>query len=222
MEASGELMDMTAVLKECHKQILSELEGAGISEEEFLPEHKLQLASGLKRVLNWAIVLSTKHQPTHRKGYGEDGGVTSIPYGRELVFPFAGGGGGPMPGPDGGLPDPDDSDEPPDEGSFEWVPEDEQSRARSVMSQVAGETGFGKYDEPFPFVRDVARALGGRWGLNGKRGNANDPSGDILAYDFPGYQPQLFDVLIDGGGKNQLTWSALAYPQRAGAVWLAP
>jgi hypothetical protein len=90
-----------------------------------------------------------------------------------------------------------------------------------MLAMVRLETGFGPNMPPLPYVRAVAQRLGGEWGLNGKRGNPNDPSGDILAYRLPG-QPQLYDVLQDGGGANGVAWQPLEYPQTAGAVWLDP
>jgi hypothetical protein len=91
-----------------------------------------------------------------------------------------------------------------------------------MLQAVREETGFGEFDAPLPYVAEVARRLGGNWGLNGKRGNAGNPSGDILAYRFEGQQPQLYDVLADSGGENRPTFSALSYPQGAGAVWIDP
>lgn len=102
------------------------------------------------------------------------------------------------------------------------VPAAEQQRAQAMLASVRTETGFGPNQPPLPYVRRVAQRLGGKWGLNGKRGNVNDPSGDILAYDFAGAQPQLYDVLGDGGGANSPQFGALEYPQTAGAVWLHP
>lgn len=221
MEEDGTLMNLSKLLKECQKQVVAQLNDAGIPEDEFLPEHKAQLAAAMRKIVNWSLAVAAKNPPTIRRGYGEDGGITTEEITGEIVFPFGGGGPSGPDGPDGpGIPDPGPDD--PDDGFFGWVPDAEQDRAQSVMGQVAEETGFGRYDDPFPFVRDVARALGGNWGLNGKRGNPNDPSADILAYNFPGYQPQLFDVLRDSGGKNELVWQALTYPQRSGAIWLAP
>jgi hypothetical protein len=101
------------------------------------------------------------------------------------------------------------------------VPQSEQDRAQAMLATVRAETGFGPNQPPFPYVQRVAQRLGGEWGLNGKRGNPNDPSGDILAYRLPG-QPQLYDVLQDGGGANGVAWQPLEYPQTAGAVWLDP
>ena len=102
------------------------------------------------------------------------------------------------------------------------VPQSEQDRAQAMLATVRAETGFGPGQEPLPYIRTTAQRLGGQWGLNGKRGNPNDPSGDILAYDFPGQQPQLYDVLRDAGGANDPAWQPLEYPQSAGAVWLDP
>jgi hypothetical protein len=90
-----------------------------------------------------------------------------------------------------------------------------------MLRVVAQERKFGRYKPPFPFVLEVARRLGGNWGLNGKRGNASTPSGDILAYRFSDGTCQIFDVLYDAGGKNTLTWSQLPYDPR-NTVWLDP
>jgi len=117
------------------------------------------------------------------------------------------------------IPQPDPK---PDPKPMPDVPQSEQDRAQAMLATVRAETGFGPDQPPLPYVRLVAQKLGGSWGLNGKRGNANDPSGDVLAYDFPGQQPQLYDVLQDGGGANNPAWQPLEYPQSAGAVWLAP
>lgn len=104
-----------------------------------------------------------------------------------------------------------------------YVPPSEQDRAFRMMETVKAETGFGPGQAPFPFVREVARRLGGDWGLNAKRGNVNDPSSDILAFYLgDDVQPQLYDVLVDGGGRNELTWQPLRWPQSAGARWLNP
>lgn len=100
------------------------------------------------------------------------------------------------------------------------VPAAEISRAQSVLATVRSERNFGANQEPLPYVKAVAQRLGYPWGLNGKRGDANNPSGDILAYDFPGQQPQLYDTLGDAGGANVPTFSALDYPQPAGAVFI--
>jgi hypothetical protein len=100
------------------------------------------------------------------------------------------------------------------------VPDAEKARAQTMLATVRAETGFGPNQEPLPYVREVARRLGYPWGLNGKRGDANNPSGDILAYDFPGQQPQLYDVLGDSGGANNPQFGALDYPQPAGAVFI--
>jgi hypothetical protein len=220
--ASGDLFSTTELLKECQKLVLAEMKASGIPEEEFLPEHQAQLAAAMRKIVAWSFMVADKNPPTHRKGFGEDGGVTEEIVSGEIVFAFGGGGSGPDVPDGGGLPEPSPDDPDDDDGFFGWVPDSEQDRAFDMMRQVAADTGFGRYDEPFPFIRDVARALGGNWGLNGKRGDPNNPSADVLAYNFPGYQPQLFDVLIDSGGKNELTWSALVYPQRYGAVWIAP
>jgi hypothetical protein len=100
------------------------------------------------------------------------------------------------------------------------VPVAEQQRAQAALASVRSELHFGPNQEPLPYVRAVTSRLGYPWGLNGKRGDANNPSGDILAYDFPGQQPELYDVLGDGGGANSPQFNALPYPQPAGAVFI--
>lgn len=102
------------------------------------------------------------------------------------------------------------------------IPAEERARAEAMLHSVAAEIKFGTFDDPKRLIVLTAQRLGGNWGLNGKRGNANDISGDILAYRIPGAQPQLVDVLIDAGGDNELTWSELEYPQSAGAIWIDP
>jgi len=119
------------------------------------------------------------------------------------------------------IPQPD-PDPKPDPKPMPDVPQSEQDRAQAMLAQVRAETGFGPNMPPLPYIRTVAQKLGGEWGLNGKRGNPNDISGDVLAYRFVGEQPQLYDALQDGGGANNPAWQPLEYPQTAGAVWLAP
>jgi hypothetical protein len=100
------------------------------------------------------------------------------------------------------------------------VPSAEIERAKAMLATVRGERAFGPNQEPLPYIKAVAQRLGYPWGLNGKRGDANNPSGDILAYDFPSQQPQLYDTLGDAGGSNTPTFSPLDYPQPAGAVFI--
>lgn len=102
------------------------------------------------------------------------------------------------------------------------IPASERARAEAALQDVAKRTGFGPYKKPLPFIIAVAQALGGSWGLNGKRGNASDPSADVLAYRIPGGPPQLVDVLQDGGGLNKIVWQELVYNGPGGAVWIDP
>jgi hypothetical protein len=218
--ANGQLKDIKKILKEVYLKLVAQMQKAGVPEEQFLPEHHFYMASGLGRIVAWSLAFANEYPPTHRKGYGEtyEHEIT----GEQIIFLFGGGGtGGPAPGP-GEEPWPAPEELPDDTGFFEWVPNDEIERAQAMLDQVRDETDFGPFDDPLEYVRTVASRLGGKWGLNGKRGNANDPSRDILAWDIPGYQPQLFDVLIDAGAKNGPDFRALPYPQSAGAVWLAP
>lgn len=101
------------------------------------------------------------------------------------------------------------------------IPNDEVTRAQAALNNVAAKMKFGKYQDPKPFVIAVARELGGNWGLNGKRGNPNDISGDILAWRMPGRVPQLVDVLYDSGGQNKIVWQESPYDQGP-AVWIDP
>jgi hypothetical protein len=100
------------------------------------------------------------------------------------------------------------------------ISDQERARAEAMLRTVKNETGFGAGKEPLPFVRTVAERLGYPWGLNGKRGNPNDISKDILAWDIPNQQPLLVDVLIDSGGANGLTFDLKPYPEPAGAVFI--
>lgn len=102
------------------------------------------------------------------------------------------------------------------------IPPTEQTRAVVMLETVKRETGFGSNQEPLPFITEVVCRLKYPWGLNGKRGNVTDPSKDILAYDVPHEQPLLVDVLVDSGGKNQLTFNPLPWPQSAGAIFVVP
>lgn len=102
------------------------------------------------------------------------------------------------------------------------IPASERTRAEEMLHAVATEIGFGPFQDPKRLIVLTAQRLGGNWGLNGKRGDPHNISGDILAYRIPGAQPQLVDVLIDSGGDNGLSWSELEYPQPAGAIWIDP
>jgi hypothetical protein len=88
-----------------------------------------------------------------------------------------------------------------------------------MLQTVAEERGFGPYQPPFPFIVEVARRLGGNWGLNGIRGNPKRPAADVLAYRIPGEYPQLYDVLYSSGVRNVLMWHA---HNRGPSVWLDP
>jgi hypothetical protein len=101
------------------------------------------------------------------------------------------------------------------------IPQNEIDRAKQVLSQVRTETKFGPGKDDLPYVKEVARRLGPPWGLNGKRGDPNNLSHDILAWFLPNAQPILVDVLGDGGGDNTAQFGILEYPQAAGAVWVA-
>jgi hypothetical protein len=100
------------------------------------------------------------------------------------------------------------------------IPSAQIERAREALRQVREETGFGAGMDPLPYVRTVAERLGYPWGLNGKRSNVNDISRDILAYDVPGQQPILVDVLIDAGGQNGATFDIKNWPEPAGAIFI--
>lgn len=100
--------------------------------------------------------------------------------------------------------------------------DDEINRAKEMLALVRREWNFGSNQNDSPYVREVAARLGGNWGLNGKRGDPQNVSHDILAWKVPGSQPVLFDVLVDGGGANGPAFEQLPYPEPAGAVWLDP
>lgn len=219
--ADPENMTAKMIADEVYKQI-ADAAKAGSDDEEFIPGHQLQVAMALRRFATWALKYAAKNPPTHRKGFGEDGHIVTIDA-PDLIFVFGGGPVANVPTGSDGLP-PADPYVPEDEGDvFEWVSDDEINRARSMLDVVANDIGFGDYTDPFELVRETALRLGGNWGLNGKRGNANDPSKDILAYDFPGYQPQLFDVIVGAGDYGQhIGWAPLPYPQPYGAVFIRP
>lgn len=82
-----------------------------------------------------------------------------------------------------------------------------------------------------PFIVAVANDLGGRWGLNGKRGNATDPSKDVLDYLDASNTVWLFDVIGDatdgsGPGANTLNIPTNSnvenHPNGDGAIWIDP
>ncbi len=180
-------------------------------------------ALGLRRVVKYAMKYADENPPTHRKGYGDSFETTIYP--GPLIFKLGGGTKGSWPeGPGNGYPDPEEP--PPDDdggGYIEWVPPEETSRAKAMLNDVAAEVGFGAGDDPLDFIRQVAKRLGGNWGLNGKRGNPNDPSKDVLSWRIEGYAPQNFDVIQDAGGKNKITWQPLPYYAiDRNAVWIEP
>jgi hypothetical protein len=203
------------VLKQIYKELITQ---ALATSADVSAEKIFYTAQNLMKVINRVQGLAKQYPPTHRKGVGKDGGVLSLTQ-EPWMWYFEGnegGGTGGGSGEDEGEPDFGDLDS----GIFDWAPQGEQDRARAMLYQVAAETGFGPGDDPLAFVDTVARCLGGRWGLNGKRGNPNDPSRDVLAWDIPGHPPQLFDVLVDSGGANKISWQPLRYGP--GAVWIRP
>lgn len=202
------------VLKEVYGALVDEFIKAGAPPEGFNPAHTYYVALQMTRVVGHVQTIAKSNPPTHRKGMGKDGGIVRL-NNEDWIFLFEG-----VEGEGFDPSDPDGDGDPGDSGTFEWASQSEQDRAFNMMEIVAADMGFGPDDEPLPFIREVARRLGGRWGLNGKRGNATDLSSDVLAWDIPGYPPQLFDVLIDSGGENTLTWQRLRYGQAA--VWIAP
>ncbi len=220
--ASGVIKSDTELLRELHKAVIDRAGGSSTSDDDFPPELHVYLATQLRKLMSWTLTKAAANPPTHRMGIGEDGGLEETANPPDLIFLFGGGhSGGGGDGGDGGGGDGGDGSDGGDTGEFvDWVSDAEQNRAKDMLVAVATAMDFGYGDDGLPFVRAVAQALGGRWGLNGKRGNPNDPSGDILAYDFPGQWPQLFDVLLDKGRTNKLTWQPLAYGP--GAVWIAP
>jgi hypothetical protein len=212
-KAAGQLKP-SAVLKQIYKELVFQFAQAGGTVEQFNGHLMFYTALNVLKVLSRVQQISVKNPPTHRKGRGKDGGIT-VMSGQEWIFYFDGTQGGGKTG--------NGEEENSEEygGVLDWAPDSEQARARAMMAQVAAETGFGEGDDQWVFTREVARRLGGRWGMNGKRGNPNDPSGDILAWDIPGFAPQLFDILIASGEENRLAWQPVRYSP-VGAVWLAP
>lgn len=206
---------MSAVLHQLLKELVDQFIAAGGTVEQFNPNLAVYTALNIAKVIERVNQIALKNPPTHRKGRGKDGGITVLS-GQEWIFYFDGSQKG-----DKKDPSDDGTDEDPYDGVLDWAPSSEQDRARAMMGEVARDTNFGEGDDQWAFTREVARRLGGRWGLNGKRGNPNDPSGDVLAWDIPGFAPQTFDILIDSGGENKLTWRPLPYTG-AGAVWIAP
>lgn len=87
-----------------------------------------------------------------------------------------------------------------------------------------------------PFCRAVAKDLGGRWGLNGKRGSAADLSRDIVTYLEPSNVVHLYDVVSaafdpavpnDPKEKNEVlipgeTDQGEVHQNGDGAIWLDP
>lgn len=101
------------------------------------------------------------------------------------------------------------------------IPAAEIARAKAEIAAHP----LGENLPDLPWTKERVASLGGRWGLNGKRGNPNDPSHDIFAYrwsDDPSQQPILVDVLGDGGGANVEAFQIQPWPEPAGAVWIAP
>lgn len=81
-----------------------------------------------------------------------------------------------------------------------------------------------------PFLIATAQSLGGIYGLNGKRGNRNDPSRDVLTI-LKGTTVHLYDVIGDawdpatGVGQNTLTLPSgqgEVHVNGDGGVWLDP
>jgi hypothetical protein len=204
-----------AILRQVYESLIEEFIKSGADPEEFNPTYNLYLAKNLTRVLSRIQAISLSYPPTKRKGVGTDGGVTNLSPG-EWIFPHTGSKGSPT----GGDDDDDIDDNWEGGGVFDWAPAAEISRAQAMLNQVAEEIGFGMFDNALDFVRAVAQRLGGRWGLNGKRGNPNDPSTDLLAWDIPGHPPQTFDVIFDSGGQNKIVWQPLPYGPKA--VWIKP
>ena len=204
----------SAVLVQIYEELVHQFVTSGADPNEFNPRFNLYLAGRLTRVLQRVQGIAKAYPPTKRKGVGTDGGVIHLQQG-EWIFPFEGKG---DPVPTEGDPGEEDPDIP--TGGLDWAPAGEEARARQMLADVAKELDFGPYDDPLPFIREVAKRLGGRWGLNGKRGNANDPSGDLLAWDMPGTLPQCWDVLQDAGGANRIVWQPL--PWGGKSVWISP
>ncbi len=201
------------VAKKFYKILQSMVQGQ--ESEEFDTSLLSYVAFNMVRVFKRIQGVAAAYPPTKRKGVGEDGGIKQVEQ-DDWMWYFSGTEGGPT---GGGGEDEDDVDDIPD-GTFDWAPDSEISRARDMLNLVAKELDFGPYDDPLPFVREVAKRLGGRWGLNGKRGNANDPSKDVLAWNIPGFLPQIFDCIQDAGGDNKISWLPLRYGQAS--VWIAP
>jgi hypothetical protein len=205
-----------AVLIMMYERLIQMFVNSGADPAEFNPYYNLYLASNMAKVLKRVQGIAKSYPPTKRKGVGEDGGIVRLQSG-EWIFPHDGNNGSPVGG--DGDSDPDEGPDIPT-GGLDWAPASEEARARQMLQDVAKEMGFGPGDEALPFIREVAKRLGGRWGLNGKRGNASDPSRDLLAWNMPGTLPQCWDVLQDEGGRNNIVWQAL--PWGGKSVWLAP
>lgn len=116
--ASGQLKDVKKILKEAYTKLLERMHQAGVPEDEFIPEHHFYMASGLGRIVSWALNYASEYPPTHRKGYGESY-LEEIDTPKAIIFMYGGGGtGGPGQGPgDEEWPDPAEMPE----GSF--IPE---------------------------------------------------------------------------------------------------
>lgn len=101
------------------------------------------------------------------------------------------------------------------------IPDSEIARAKAEIAAHP----LGDNLPDLPWTEERVANLGGRWGLNGKRGDSKNPSHDIFAYrwsDNASDQPLLVDVLGDGGGANIEAFQILDWPEPAGAVWIAP
>lgn len=201
------------VLKQVYEELVQQFIASGANPEDFNPHLTLYTASQIARVIGKVQSIAKAYPPTKRKGVGKDGGVIKLNPG-EWIFLFEGHQGTPA-----GEFDPEESPDIPT-GGLDWAPAGEIGRAQEMLRAVADEMNFGYGDDALAFIREVAKRLGGRWGLNGKRGNPNDPSTDLLAWNIPGYLPQCWDVIQDAGGENRITWQPLRWG--GPSVWLAP
>lgn len=75
-------------------------------------------------------------------------------------------------------------------------------------------------------VVDALRETDTRWGYNGKRGNPNDPSEDVITYHYgPGpdqgsNQVWVYDIMLSHCGAGSApTWNHITNVFGAGAVW---
>lgn len=179
-------------------------------------------AMGMARVVGYALQLADDNPPSHRKGVGEED-YTVIEHPDPIIFVHGGhdlhGGYPPIPGGGGGVgggyPTPPDQG-PPDSGMVEWAPSSEVERAKALVMAK----GIGPFEDPVAFIRSVARALGGHWGLFEKP--SGGLSADLLAWDVGhGLGPQAFDILFDAGGRSQHTqWNPV--PWGGKGKWVAP